>query len=178
MHTIDDAKKRARISIVVALGRGRLHNRVIGKDNQLLWHIPDDLKRFKALTLGHPVIMGRKTFESILAVIGKPLPGRTNIVVTRQHGYAVPGATVAHSLIEAIGIAEGAPGGEEIFIGGGGELYKEALPFVSKLYLTLIDDEKEGDSYFPPYEEIFTKKIFEEPREWDGLTYRWIDLER
>lgn len=168
----------SRVSIVVALGGGRLHNRVIGKDNKLLWHIPDDLKRFKAITSGHPVIMGRKTFESIVAVIGKPLPGRTNIVITRDPSWQYEGAQVAHSLDEAFELAAKAPGADEIFIGGGGELYAQALPRVDRLYLTLIDDEQDGDSFFPPYENAFTRVVSDETREWNGLRYRWVDLER
>lgn len=185
--------EKPRISVVVAIGR----NRVLGKDNQLLWHIPDDLKRFKRLTLGHPIIMGRKTFESIISMIGKPLPGRTNIVVTRDPGfisrchlnignfaqqrhssYQGEALIIVSSIKDAIEKAKDAPGGEEIFIGGGGQIYAEALPLVDKLYLTLIEDDKEGDSYFPPYESEFTKKVFEESHEHDGLKYAWIDLER
>ncbi len=165
----------AGVSAIAAIGRGR----VLGKDNQLLWHIPDDLKRFKELTLGHPVIMGRKTFESILAAIGKPLPGRTNIVVTRNIDFVNRyDVMVAGSVEGAIDKAKGAPGGEEVFIGGGGEVYRQALPFTDRLYLTLIDDEKEGDSFFPEYEEEFNNVIFEEDREYQGLQYRWVDLER
>jgi dihydrofolate reductase len=152
-------------------------NHTIGKDNALLWHIPDDLKRFKALTLGHPVIMGRKTFESIVGVLGKALPGRTNIVVTRDMNWNYEGVTVVHSLEEAMAKARGIDS-EEIFIGGGTQLYTQALPFVDRLYLTLIEDEKDGDAYFPDYETEFTKKMSEESHEWDGLRYRWLDLER
>ena len=162
------------ISIIAAIGK----NRVIGKDNQLLWHIPDDLKRFKALTIGHPIIMGRKTFESIVAVLGKPLPGRTNIVVTRDLLWQYDGVIVAHSVEEAIEKARTCEGGEEIFIGGGAEIYRQALPLADKLYLTLIDDEKEGDSYFPSHEKDLFKKTFEEVREWNGLKYQWMNLER
>ena len=152
-------------------------NHAIGKDNHLLWHIPDDLKRFKALTLGHPVIMGRKTFESILSALGKPLPGRTNIVITRNTGYRHEGATIAHSLEEAIAKAREIDS-EEIFIGGGSEIYRQALSYVDRLYLTLIDDEKDGDAFFPEYEKEFTKKTLEEERDWNGLKYRWVNLER
>lgn len=166
------------ISIVVALGNGRLHNRALGKDNQLLWHIPDDLKRFKALTMGHPVVMGRKTFESILASLGKPLSGRTNIVVTRDASWQHEGAITATSIEDAIEKAKQSPGGEEIIIGGGGEIYRQALPFVDKLYLTLIEDDQEGDSFFPEYEHEFTKVVSDEAREHEGLKYRWVDLER
>ena len=167
------------IRIVAAIGR----NRVLGKDNQLLWHIPDDLKRFKELSLNHPVIMGRKTLESILATLGKPLPGRTNIVVTRDPmwDFVSPTSEVvlrAASIEEAIKKAQEAPGGEEIIIGGGGEIYRQALPLVDTLHLTRIDDEKEGDSYFPEYEKEFANVTFDEAREYEGLKYRWIDLER
>ena len=169
--------KEPKICIVVAIGNGRLHNRVLGKDNQLLWHIPDDLKRFKALTLGHPIIMGRKTFESIVATLGHALPGRTNIVVTRDIEWNNEDAIVVHSVEEGIAKAKELDS-EEIHIGGGGEIYKQALPFVDKLYLTLIDDDREGDSYFPEYENEFTKKTFEEKRQWNGLKYHCVDLER
>ena len=169
--------QKPHVSIAVAIGRDSQGQHVIGHGNGLLWRIPDDLKRFKQLTLGHPVIMGRKTFESILASLGKPLPGRTNIVITRDQDYASEGAVIAHSLEEALEKAR-AIDQEEIHIGGGAQLYEEALPFVDKLYLTLIDDEKEGDTFFPPYEHIFTKKTFEEDREYNGLKYKWVDLER
>ena len=162
-----------RVAIVVAIGRDKKLNRVLGKDNNLLWRIPDDLKRFKALTMGHPIIMGRKTFESI----GKLLPGRTNIVVTRDPKWTFPGATVVHSLEEGINKAKQIDA-VEIHIGGGAQIYKQALPYVDKLYLTLVDDEKEGDSFFPPYEDQFTKKVFEEEREWNGIKYTWVNLER
>lgn len=156
------------ISIVAAIGR----NREIGHGNELLWRIPDDLKRFKTLTSGHPVIMGRKTFESI----GKPLPGRTNIVITRDSSWQAEGVKIAHSLEEAIGIASVID--PEIFIMGGAQIYEAALPHTDKLYLTLIDDTKDGDTFFPPYEHLFTKKVFEEKREWNGLKYMWINLKR
>src|ERR1700722_9338336 len=115
---------KPKICIVVAIGR----NRELGKDEKLLWHIPEDLKRFKALTLGHPIIFGRKTFESVLGYnTGKPLPGRTNIVVTRDLDYTYEGALVAISLKQAIEIA-GKVDPEEIHIGGGAQLYEQVLP--------------------------------------------------
>src|ERR1700688_558975 len=123
------------ISIVAAMGR----NREIGKGNQLLWHIPGDLKRFKQLTMGHPVIMGRKTFESIVSKLGKPLPGRTNIVISRDKNWSYKGAVIAHSLEEAFSKASNTDS-EEVFIGGGSQIYEQALPHVDRLYLTLIDD--------------------------------------
>lgn len=164
----------ASIAIIAALGTG---TRAIGKDNALLWHIPDDLKRFKQLTLGHPVIMGRKTFESIVAVLGKALPGRTNIVVTRDTDWKCTGAITAHSLEEAIAKAKEIDN-EEIFIGGGAQIYEQALPFADRLYLTVIEDDKEGDTFFPTYEKEFTKIISEEPHEWNGLNYHWVTFER
>ncbi|MDP4020470.1 MAG: dihydrofolate reductase [Candidatus Adlerbacteria bacterium] len=165
--------KKPRISIIVSIGK----NLVIGRQDKLMWPIPDDLKRFKQLTMGHTVIMGRKTFESILGTLGKPLPGRTNIVITRDKNYAPEGAVIVHSLEEAIQKAREIEK-EEIFIGGGAQIYEQALPLADRLYLTLIDDEKPGDAYFPPYEHLFTKKTFEEEREYSGLKYKWVDLER
>lgn len=159
---------------MVALGSGR----AIGHGNKLLWNIPADLKRFKQLTMGHPVIMGRKTFESILAHLGTPLPGRTNIVLTRDTSYAPQGALVVHSLEDALALASKQSGAEEIHIGGGAELYAQALPFVTRLYLTLIDAEKEADTFFPPYEQEFTKVLSDEPYEFNGLKYRFVTLER
>ncbi len=159
--------------MIAALG----HNRVLGKDNQLLWHIPDDLKRFKALTLGHPVIMGRKTFESIVAALGKALPGRSNIVVTHDESWSYSDVLVAHSIEDAITKAKEL-NSEEIFIGGGAQIYNEALPFADRLYLTLIDDDKEGDSFFPEYKGEFIKVISNEPRDWEGLKYQWVDIDR
>jgi dihydrofolate reductase len=169
--------QKPRISIVAALGQGARHSRVIGRDNRLIWHIPADLKRFKDLTLGHPVVMGRKTFESILATLGKPLPGRANIVVTRDPHYQHEGALVTHSLEEALEKAR-ALDSEEIFIGGGSQLYTEALPQVDRLYLTLIDDDPEGDTYFPEYEDQFTKVLLRETRHEGVLAYEWVTLER
>ena len=164
-----------RVCAVVALGK----NRELGKEGKLLWHIPDDLKRFKRLTYGHPVIMGRKTFESIVGYLGKPLPDRTNIVITHSIDLVgrYEGVIAAYSLEEALEKAK-ALDAEEIHIGGGAQIYEQALPFIEKLYLTLIDAEAEADSFFPPYEDQFTKKVFEESREWNGLKYRWVDLER
>ena len=164
----------ARICAAVAVGK----NRELGYEGKLIWHIPDDLKRFKKLTLGHPIIMGRKTFESIIGYTqGKPLLGRTNIVVTRDAFWKYDGVITVSSLEEAI--AKGKElDSEEVHIGGGAQIYEQALPYIDKLYLTLIDDEKPADTFFPPYADTFTKKVFEEEREWNGLKYTWVDLER
>ncbi|MDP3402720.1 MAG: dihydrofolate reductase [bacterium] len=171
------AQEAEKISIAVAIGRDQQHNRVIGCKGDLLWHIPDDLKRFKALTLGHPVIMGRRTWESLPEKV-RPLPGRTNIVVTRDNDYRAQGALIAHSFPEAISLARNAEGASEIFVAGGTEIYQCALPFTTNLYLTVIDDEKEGDAFFPAYEGEFPKETAREEREWNGLNYSWVDLER
>ena len=130
-----------KISAIVAMSE----NRVIGRGNQIPWHLPEDLKRFKKITLGHPVIMGRKTFESI----GRLLPGRVNCIITRQAHFQVPGAVVVSSWEKAK--AHFAPQGEEIFVIGGSEIYRMALPEVQKLYLTLIHQEVEGDVFFPSF---------------------------
>ena len=105
------------LSIIVAIAR----NGIIGSGNSLIWHISEDLRRFKAITSGHPVVMGRKTFESI----GRALPGRTNVVITRQSGFLAEGCTVVHSLEEALALF---PESEEVFVIGGGEIYAQALP--------------------------------------------------
>lgn len=119
-------------------------NRVIGKDNQLIWHFPNDLRHFKQLTSGHHVIMGRKTFESV----GKPLPNRTNIIITRQDDYRAEGCLIAHSIEEAIAMVKD---DEQPFIVGGAEIYKQALDFADCIELTIIHGKYEGDSYFPEF---------------------------
>lgn len=126
------------ISIIVAVAE----NWVIGENNQLLWHISQDLKRFKALTSGHSIIMGRKTFESI----GRPLPNRKNIVVSRNTNLAIDGCIIVNSLNEALEITKGET---EVFVVGGGELYRQALPLANKLYLTKVHKNFEGDTIFP-----------------------------
>lgn len=164
------------IPVVIIAGIGA-RTRALGKDNQILFHVPDDLKRFKELSMGHPVIMGRKTFESIVALLGKPLPGRTNIVVTRDEAYRHDGAVVAHSLEEAFETASRETPAE-IHIGGGAELYRQALPLVDKLFLTLFDDDREGDSSFPEYEDQFTEMRRHGTRVHNDIAYEWIDYER
>ncbi len=129
------------LSLIAAVAR----NRVIGKDNQLLWHLPEDMKHFRETTRGKPVIMGRKTWESLPEKF-RPLPGRLNIVVSRNPEYAAPGATLAHSLEAAIAAAGSA---EEIFVIGGEQLYRQAMPLADLLYLTEIDSDYLGDAHFP-----------------------------
>jgi dihydrofolate reductase len=166
---------KPRIALVVAMSRT---TRAIGNKGKLPWHIPEDLQRFKTLTLNHPVIMGRKTFESIVSYIGTPLPNRTNIVISRNHEYTYPGAMVVQNLEEALENAR-VIDLEEIHIGGGAEVYKDALPLVDRLYLTLVDDEPTADTFFPPYEDTFTTVLAREKHSTkDGLTYEWLTLER
>lgn len=126
------------IALVVAMAG----NNAIGKDNQLLWHISEDLQFFKKLTLGGTVIMGRKTYESI----GRPLPKRRNIVITRTEGYLADGAEIVHSLEEALSIAES---DEKVFIIGGGEIYRQAISFADMLYITKVDRTYDADTFFP-----------------------------
>ena len=128
-----------KISVIAAMAR----NRVIGRQGDIPWKIPGEQKIFRKLTLGHAVIMGRKTFESL----DQPLAGRTNIVVTRQKGYGAEGCTVAHDLASAIKCCP--PDEDEAFICGGGQLYCEALPVADRIYLTVIPREISGDTYFP-----------------------------
>lgn len=157
------------ISLLVAISK----NRAIGKENQLLFSIPADLKRFKELTTGHVIVMGRKTFESI----GKPLPNRTNIVITREISYKAEGVTIAHSLEEAIALAQKVEQ-EEIFIIGGGQIYEAAMPIADRLYVTVIDTHVEdADTFFPEYPH-FTKVLLKEENEHDGLKYTFYELEK
>lgn len=127
-----------KISLLVAISE----NNVIGKDNKLIWHLPADLKLFKDLTLGHHIIMGRKTFDSI----GKPLPGRTSVIITRNKDYEMPGCIIVNSLDQAISAARN---DDEIFIIGGGEIFKDAMKVADKLYLTIVHEYFEGDTFFP-----------------------------
>jgi dihydrofolate reductase len=129
------------IVIIAAVAR----NRVIGKDNQLLWHIPEDMARFKALTAGHPVIMGRKTWESLPPRF-RPLPGRRNIVVSRQPDYAAPGAELAGSLERALELASTAA---TVFVIGGEQIYTQAMAVADRLEITEVEQEAEGDAWFP-----------------------------
>ena len=131
-----------KISIIAAVSR----NNVIGKNNRLPWHLPADLRHFKRMTLGRHLLMGRKTFESL----DGPLRGRTIIVISRQRSYAPKGVLTAHSLPDAIRLAEGE---EEVFIAGGAAIYAEALTLADRMYLTLIDHEFEGDTYFPDFDQ-------------------------
>lgn len=148
-----------RLSIIAALGR----NRVIGVNNVMPWHIPADLKYFKARTLGKPVIMGRKTFQSI----GKPLPGRPNIVVTRDSRFAAEGVTPVIDIDQALSTAKSEAvkiGADEIMIAGGAQIYELSIELVECLYLTEIDVAHEGDAYFPNFHAVAQwKAVWREP---------------
>lgn len=150
-----------RVTIIAALSR----NGAIGRDNRMPWHIPADLKRFKRLTLGHPVVMGRKTYESILASTGRPLPGRDNIVVTRAKDFSAPGCSVAHSIEEALAAASEAA---EVFVIGGGEVYALALPLAHRLELTEVDVEIPGDAYFPDFDRGVWREVHREAHSAEG----------
>lgn len=163
----------SRISLIAAIGKD---TRVLGKDNDLVFKIAADLKRFRLLTTGHPVIMGRKTWES-LPEKSRPLPGRANFVVTRQEGYQAPGAFVCASVGEALETAKRAEGADEICVIGGGEIYALALPFADRLYLTLVASDAEGDTFFPDYA-AFTKVIEREAHPEHEPPYEYVTLER
>lgn len=142
------------VSVIVAIAR----NGVIGDRNRLIWHISEDLRRFKAITTGHPVAMGRKTYESL----GRPLPGRTNVVITRQRDYRAEGCTVVDSLEKAIDLFSP---DEEIFVIGGGEIYRQALPLANRFYLTVVCADYEGDTRFPQWDPLEWTLVSEERHE-------------
>lgn len=134
-----------KVSLIAALST----NNVIGRDQGLPWCLRTDLKRFKAMTTGHHYIAGRKTYDTV----GKPLPGRTNIVITRQPDFAAEGIIVVHTLEEALRVAREA-GEPEVFIGGGGEIFTQALHGADRMYLTRVHAEVEGDTYFPDFDDV------------------------
>jgi len=183
-------RRMTKVIAIAAIGR----NRELGLGNKLLWNIPDDLKRFKELTLGHALVMGRKTFDSIVGYAGKPLIGgnRQNVVLTKdpetfwkkvqekQHAWPsfrntaiTTTASIDDAIEEAMKYDK-----SKIYIIGGAQVYAAALPHTDMLQLTIIDDEKSADAFFPPFEHEFNKKIAEEEREYNGLKYRFVDLER
>lgn len=158
------------ISLIAAMGK----NRTIGKNNSLPWNLPADMKYFRDKTRGKPVIMGRKTYESI----GKPLPKRLNIIITRDENYKAEGCVVVHTADEAI-IAAGNV--KEVMVIGGSQIYKEFLPRANRMYLTKIDAEFEGDTYFPEFTTEEWKEISYEEHERDAenpYDYRFVVLER
>lgn len=144
-----------RLSLIAALAS----NRAIGKDNELLWHLPEDMRHFRETTRGKPVIMGRKTWESLPESF-RPLPGRHNIVVSRDPAYQASGATLAGSLADALRQAEAQTSAEEVFVIGGAQLYREALPLANRLYLTEIEQDFDGDVFFPDVQ----------PQDWEEIS--------
>jgi dihydrofolate reductase len=172
---------KPRLSALVAMAR----NRVIGRNNALPWRLPLDLKRFKTLTMGHPIIMGRKTFESI----GRPLPGRICIIVTRQPGYVVKDAIVVNSIAEALeACSEEVPQSsatdkevtdKENFVIGGAEIFRQALPMCDRLYITEIQRDFEGDVLFPEFNRDEWMEVSREAHVDDnGLEYHFVTLDR
>lgn len=155
------------ISLIVAHDK----NRVIGYENDMPWHLPGDLQYFKETTMGKPIIMGRKTFESI----GRPLPGRRNIVITRNASYSADGIEVVGSLDEALTLVNGVP---EVMVIGGEQIFTQALPLADRLYITLIDHEFHGDTYFPAYEGwkmVSERKPIETP---EGYSFKYCVFEK
>ena len=160
----------ARISIIAALGKT---SRAIGNNNQLLWHIPEDLRHFKALTLGHPVVMGSKTFASI----GKPLPGRPNIVITDDATFAHNDVYVCHSIDEALDKALSLDE-VEIFIIGGGSIYAQTISLADRLYLTVVDSDTEGDVLFPEYTSLPFTVVERIPKNHGALAFEFVTLDK
>lgn len=161
------------ISIIAAVDK----NNALGKENKIPWNLPSDLKHFQNITKGHPVIMGRKTFDSIIDYLGRPLPHRTNIIVTRNETFKYKDCIISHAIRDAIRSALDIDP-SEVFIVGGGELYKQGLTYADRIYLTKIDTEvKDADTHFPDYGE-FKKVISEENHEEKGTKFSWVVLER
>lgn len=159
-----------KLSIVVAISS----NNAIGKGNELLWHLSADLKHFKNITTGHTIIMGRKTYESI----GKPLPNRRSIVITHNKGYKIEGAEVVHSLDDALNLLDE---NEEGYIIGGAQIYKQALPFCDKIYLTTVHHHFDADAFFPEIDKNMwkeTEKAENKADEKNEFDYTFSTLER
>lgn len=169
---MDDSKSSKEITLIAATSE----NNALGKDNQLIWHLSEDLKRFKRLTQGHAVVMGRKTFESL----PKALPNRKNIILTRNKEFQAEGAWVAHTIEEALNLTDG---DEQPFVIGGGEIYSLLLPFADKIELTRVHDTFEADTFFPEinlqnWDLIEEEKHFssvDQPYAYSYLTYKKIN---
>lgn len=158
------------VTIVVAIGE----NNAIGKDNQLLWYLPKDLRHFKTITNGHTVIMGRKTFESV----GKPLPNRRNLIITRNKELLIEGAEVLHTIEEALALCKE---DGEVFIIGGAEIYKMAMKHTDKIYLTVVHENFEADAFFPEIDKNIWMETASEkhlPDEKNNLSFTFSTLER
>lgn len=153
------------ISIIVAIGK----NRAIGRNNQLLWNIPEDMEHFRKITSGHTVIMGDKTFLSI----GKPLTNRKNIVVTLDKNFTAEGVEISNSLEDVLNKHKNSE--EEVFVIGGGMIYKLSLPYADKLYLTIVEDAPEADTFFPDYSE-FKNVVSEEDNDNGKYKFKFLEL--
>ena len=165
-----------KVSLIVAMAE----NRCIGQDNKMPWHISDDLKRFKSLTTGHPVVMGRKTFESIIGYLGKPLPGRTNIVISRS-GFETEHDVIVHDQVttainQAITCAQ-EKGLDEIFVIGGAQIYTQAINNAHRIHLTKVHRSVEGDAFFPEYNEEKWRELDREDHMDHDPPYSFITLE-
>lgn len=157
------------VTIVVAISE----NNAIGKNNKLLWHLPNDLRHFKQITTGHTVIMGRKTYESV----GKPLPNRRNIIITRQ-AITIEGCEVVNSIEAALALCTHE---QEVFIVGGAEIYRQAMPVTNRIYLTIVHKQFEGDSFFPEINKHEWKEVYcqnHQPDDKNPLPYSFITIER
>jgi len=157
------------IVLVAALGK----ERQLGLDNKLLWKLPGDLPRFKEMTMGCPIVMGRKTYDSI----GRPLPGRTNIVITRDEQHLIDGVEIAHSAEQALKLAKQDQDSDTVFIIGGGEIYSLFLPLANRLELTLVNDSPEADAFFPEYSNEFNE-VARHPNQADELHYDYVSYRR
>ncbi len=167
-----EAEKKLTLSMIAAMGK----NRVIGKDNDMPWHLPADLQHFKKTTLGSPIIMGRKTYDSI----GRPLPGRLNIILSRNTTLEIEGCSVVDSLDKALTLAQESTK-DEVFITGGAHLYNKFLKEADRLYLTLIDEAFDGDTYFPDYTQLNWQEISREDHQADDQNphnYSFVILDK
>lgn len=161
---------KPRVSVIAAMAA----NRVIGQGNRLPWHLPEDLQHFKALTMGHHIVMGRKTYDSI----GKSLPGRTTVIVTRNVDYAVPGCIAVNSIDAALTACHG---DSEIFFVGGAEIYAQALPIADRIYLTEIKRDFPGDAHFPPFDPAQWQEVSREKHvkaDGDAFEYHFVIYDR
>lgn len=159
-----------KVSLIAAMGK----NRVIGSNNQLPWHLPADLQHFKALTMGKPIVMGRKTYESI----GKALPGRTNIVLTSHSNFSAPDCQICHSLADAFQVAADV---SEIMVIGGAAIFEQCLPLAQTMYLTIIQQDFAGDTYFPKWSPAEWQEVERQdytPDEKNAYCYSFITLRR
>jgi dihydrofolate reductase len=163
-----------KIALIVAVSQ----NHVIGRDNQLPWHLPEDLKYFKSVTMGKPILMGRKTFDSI----GRPLPGRTNIVITRDSEWTAQGVEAVTDIQAALAVGERACQAaaiDEIMVIGGAQIYQKFLPYADRLYLTKVEAKVEGDAFFPKIDSAHWQQVAEKmPETMDTHPYRFLIFDR